>query len=107
VSNLVLELLPWNTECNYIVLLNVLSLHCKWVPCPHVMMRPQVADGGDGLQIWRFAANTWINSRGQPTRNGSPSWRLGGKLTTRHHNKPVCYEMLRRGLDFDRFFGTT
>jgi hypothetical protein len=25
-----------------------------WVP---VMVRPQVAEGGDGLQIWRVAAN--------------------------------------------------
>jgi hypothetical protein len=28
--------------------------HVKWVHC---MARPQVADGGDGLQIWRVAAN--------------------------------------------------
>jgi hypothetical protein len=29
----------------------------KWVPCHHGMARPQVADRGDGLQIWRVAAN--------------------------------------------------
>jgi hypothetical protein len=29
----------------------------KWVPCHHGMARPQVADGGDGLQVWRVAAN--------------------------------------------------
>jgi hypothetical protein len=29
----------------------------KWVPCHHGMARPQVADGGEGLQIWRAAAN--------------------------------------------------
>jgi hypothetical protein len=28
----------------------------RWVPCHHGMARPQVADG-DGLQIWRVAAN--------------------------------------------------
>jgi hypothetical protein len=33
------------------------SSHVKWVPCHHGMARPQVADGGDGLQIWRGAAN--------------------------------------------------
>jgi hypothetical protein len=33
------------------------GLHVKWVPCHHGMARPQVADGGDGLQIWRVAAN--------------------------------------------------
>jgi len=26
-------------------------------PCHHCMVRPGVADGGDGLQIWRVAAN--------------------------------------------------
>jgi len=26
-------------------------------PCHHDMARPQVVDGGDGLQIWRVAVN--------------------------------------------------
>jgi len=26
-------------------------------PCHHDMARPRVADGGDGLQIWRVVAN--------------------------------------------------
>jgi hypothetical protein len=29
----------------------------RWVPCHHGMARPQVADGGDALQIGRVAAN--------------------------------------------------
>jgi hypothetical protein len=33
------------------------TLHVKWVPCHHGMARPQVADGGEGLQIWKVAAN--------------------------------------------------
>jgi hypothetical protein len=32
-------------------------LMCVWVPCHRGMARPQVADGGDGLQIWGVAAN--------------------------------------------------
>jgi hypothetical protein len=28
--------------------------------CHHGMARPRVADGGDGLQIWRVAANILI-----------------------------------------------
>jgi hypothetical protein len=28
-----------------------------WVPCHYGMARPQVADGEDGFQIWRVAAN--------------------------------------------------
>jgi hypothetical protein len=35
----------------------ILSIHVKWVPCHHGMARPQVADGGDGRQVWRVAAN--------------------------------------------------
>jgi hypothetical protein len=30
--------------------------HVKWVLCHHGMARSQVADGGDGLQIWKVAA---------------------------------------------------
>jgi hypothetical protein len=29
----------------------------RWVACHHGMARPQVADGGDCLQIWRITAN--------------------------------------------------
>jgi hypothetical protein len=32
--------------------------HVRWVPCHHSMARPQVADGGNTLQVWRVAANT-------------------------------------------------
>jgi hypothetical protein len=33
------------------------NTHVKWVYCHHGMARPRVADRGDGLQIWRVAAN--------------------------------------------------
>jgi hypothetical protein len=29
-------------------------------PCHHSMARPQVVDGGDGLQIWRVAVNILV-----------------------------------------------
>jgi hypothetical protein len=32
-------------------------VHVRWVPCHHVMARPQVADGGDIFQFWRVVAN--------------------------------------------------
>jgi hypothetical protein len=35
----------------------ILSLYVRWVPCHHGMARPQVADWGNGLQIWRVAAS--------------------------------------------------
>jgi hypothetical protein len=28
-----------------------------WVACHQGMARPKITDGGDGLQIWRVAAN--------------------------------------------------
>jgi hypothetical protein len=33
------------------------EIYVKWFPFYHDMARPQVADGGDGLQILRVAAN--------------------------------------------------
>jgi hypothetical protein len=46
--------------------------HIKWVPCHHGMARPQVADGGEGLQIWRVAGNilnkqSWTADKGLPS----------------------------------------
>jgi hypothetical protein len=31
--------------------------HVRWVPCHRGMARPQVADGGDALQVSRIAVN--------------------------------------------------
>jgi hypothetical protein len=36
---------------------NLHTFYVSWVLCHHGMARPQVADGGDGLQVWRVAAN--------------------------------------------------
>jgi hypothetical protein len=32
-------------------------INVRRVPCHHGMVRPQVADGGDGLQVWRVPVN--------------------------------------------------
>jgi hypothetical protein len=48
------------------------SFHVKWVPCHHSMARPQVADGGKGLQIWRVAVNI-LNKQSQTANKGWPS----------------------------------
>jgi hypothetical protein len=47
----------------------------KWVACHHGMAHPQVADGGDGLQIWKVAANilnkqSWTADKGCPSNLG-------------------------------------
>jgi hypothetical protein len=35
----------------------VITIPVNWVHCHHGTASPQVADGGDVLQIWRVAAN--------------------------------------------------
>jgi hypothetical protein len=48
------------------------------------MTVPQVADGGEGLEVWRVAVNKPTSGRGQLTRGGPPACGLGGVLTTTH-----------------------
>jgi hypothetical protein len=43
--------------------------HVKWVHCHHGMAHPLVADRGDGLQIWRVAANI-LNKQSQTADSG-------------------------------------
>jgi hypothetical protein len=64
--------------------------HVRWVPCHHGMARSQVADGEDGLQIWRVAANL-LNKQSRTADKGwSSSWGLGmGLKTPLHKNKLV------------------
>jgi hypothetical protein len=51
--------------------------HVRWVYCHNGMARPQVADGGDGLQTWRVAANI-LNKQSRTTDRGWFSiWGVG------------------------------
>jgi hypothetical protein len=43
-----------------------------WVPCHYGMARPQVADGGGDLQIWRVAVNI-LNKQSRTADKGWPS----------------------------------
>jgi hypothetical protein len=58
------------------VLLYVLFV--EWVPCYHGMARHQIADGGDGLQIWRVAANI-LNKLSRIAYKGWPSRLVAGR----------------------------
>jgi hypothetical protein len=49
--------------------------HVKWVHFQYDTTRPQVADGGNGLQIWRVAANI-LNKQSRTADKGWSS-RLG------------------------------
>jgi hypothetical protein len=55
---------------------------CYMGPCHHVMARPPVMDGGDGLQIWRVATNI-LNKQSQAADKGWSSglgdWRGANK----------------------------
>jgi hypothetical protein len=51
-------------------LITFVKENVKWVQCHHGMARPRVADRGDGLQIWRVAANI-LN---QQSRTADSGW---------------------------------
>jgi hypothetical protein len=59
----------------------------RWFTCHRSTGRPQVADGGDGLQIWRVAVNIRNKQSGQPTRGSPPAGVVGHGLPTAHRKK--------------------
>jgi hypothetical protein len=64
-----------------------------WVPYHHSMARPQVLDG-DGLHMWRVAANILNNEQRIADKGWSYSLELERGLTTpQHKNQHVtkCY----------------
>jgi hypothetical protein len=52
-----LPLIKWYADESSIWIGVTNQCHVRWVPCHHGMARPQVADGGDALQVWRETAN--------------------------------------------------
>jgi hypothetical protein len=46
-----------------------MCVHVKSVHCHHGTARPRVADRGDGLQIWRVAANI-LNKQSRTADSG-------------------------------------
>jgi hypothetical protein len=72
--------------------------HVKWVPCHHGMARPQVADGGESLQIWRVAANI-LNKKSRTADKGWPSsLGVGRGLATPHRKKINTLRNVTKGL---------
>jgi hypothetical protein len=74
-------------------------------PCHHGMVRPPAADGGDGLNIWRLAANV-LNRQSRTTDKGSFSSLgrvgVGEGLATPHRKKASvakCYTGPRNWTD--------
>jgi hypothetical protein len=71
------------------------------------MVHPQVADGGDGLQIWRVAVNILNKQSCTADRGWSSSlgFGRGGGLTTPTIKHLICYKIYTTALDQDGFFG--
>jgi len=65
-------------------LLYIASTHVRWIPCHHNMARSQVAGGGEGLQIWRVAANI-LNKQSQTADRGWSS-SLGVRRGANNHS---------------------
>jgi hypothetical protein len=62
--------------------------HVKWAPCHHGMARHYVVDGGDGLQIWRVAADILhMQSRRAKKRWSSSSEVVRKAITPNRKNK--------------------
>jgi hypothetical protein len=57
-------------------------IHVNWVSCLYGMVRTQVADRAEGLQIWRVSVNI-LNKQSQADDSGwSSSLNVGRGLTT-------------------------
>jgi hypothetical protein len=68
--------------------------HVRCVPCHNGVARPQVADGGDALQLWREAANI-LNKQSRTADKGWSSGlgELGVGLTTPHRKNKLVTKM--------------
>jgi hypothetical protein len=72
------------------------------------MMRPRVADGGDGLRTRRVAANM-LNKQSRIADSGWSSSLGDGRGANDSPNikLEVCYETLHSASEKDRLLGTT
>jgi hypothetical protein len=78
--------------------------HVKWVPCHHCMAPPQVADEGDGLQIWRAAANV-LNKQSRTVDKGwSSSLTIGRGANNSPQKKKKILRNVTKGLALGRIF---
>jgi hypothetical protein len=81
------------------------EIHVNWVPCR--MARPQVAERGEGLQIWRVAANILNKQLRTADRGDPPTWGLGRGITTPTVKHYICCEVCTWASEMGGFSGTT
>jgi hypothetical protein len=72
-------------------------------PTKTVAARRRVSDGGDGLQIWRVAANKLSKQSREADKGWSSRLGMGEAPTTHHRKETACYEMSRRASDLTVF----
>jgi hypothetical protein len=65
------------------------------------MARPRVADGGDGLQIWRVAASILNKQSWRPTRVIFQLWSLGEEANNVSPQKDGLLRNLKPGGSLD------
>jgi hypothetical protein len=69
----------------------------RWVPCHHGMALPHVEDGGDGLHLWRIAANI-LNKQWWTTDLGWSSSLGVGRAANSSPKKISLLRKIRRSL---------
>ena len=74
--------------------------------CNHGVAYPQVADGGDGIQIWRVTANV-LNKQLRTTNKGWSSSVGFVEGQTSHAKTLIIYKMYQKASDLEGSFGTT
>jgi hypothetical protein len=100
------NLLEFSCEWNVIILIWVIiTCYVKWVPCHQGMVRPLVADRGEGLLTYGgWLRMYWISSCSQPTGGGPPAWGLGRGQQPPHQKKLymlwIIYKCLGSGQIF-------
>ena len=65
-------------------------------PCFHGTARPQVADRGYGLQIWRVAVNMLNKQPWTADRGGPPAWGLVEGLITPRRKEDIVTNPLNK-----------
>jgi hypothetical protein len=81
--------LPFTFSGQNFVSIFIIIMHVMWA-CHNGRARHQVADGGDGLQIWMVAANILNKQLRTAGKGWSSILGLGEGLTPPHHKKKTA-----------------
>jgi hypothetical protein len=85
-----------------VFILSPFGLHVMWVPCHHGMVHPQFADGEDGLQLWRVAANKLNKQPQTADKESASSLEVGCGSNNLLPQKIRLLQKFTVSLEFDR-----